>query len=244
MTFKNFEKQIKKKLDERAIQPSERSWDEVASALKETNGTGRNNYYRYAIAAGFIGILIISVAYFNWEGSDTPEDPQIVNTPSKNDTGKHVKTTQNGVIMTSENGQKETNGNAEKERIKAKKGEPEKEIMLAAVERGSAMNPDIKVSPAHSEEIIETKVAELIAQVDILEKNDDTLTDAEVDSLLRRAQKEILAENLLKENRAVDAAALLNEVEDELDQSFRDQIFEKLKTGFIKVRTAVADRNN
>jgi len=38
--------------------------------------------------------------------------------------------------------------------------------------------------------------------------------------------------------------ALLTEVEGELDQSFRDQIFEKLKSGFLKVRTAVADRNN
>jgi len=36
----------------------------------------------------------------------------------------------------------------------------------------------------------------------------------------------------------------LNEVEGELDISFREQIFESLKTGFLKVRTAVADRNN
>ena len=35
----------------------------------------------------------------------------------------------------------------------------------------------------------------------------------------------------------------LTEVEDELDQSFRDQIFDSLKEGFLKVRTAVADRN-
>ena len=31
--------------------------------------------------------------------------------------------------------------------------------------------------------------------------------------------------------------------EDELDESFRDQIFDALKSGYLKLRTAVADRN-
>jgi len=65
------------------------------------------------------------------------------------------------------------------------------------------------------------------------------LTNAEVDDLLRSAQEEILREKLFSQNGSVDAMAL----QDELDQSFRDQIFESLKTGFLKVRTAVADRN-
>ncbi|MFK7811850.1 MAG: hypothetical protein AB8B59_05100, partial [Maribacter sp.] len=69
------------------------------------------------------------------------------------------------------------------------------------------------------------------------------LTEAEVDDLLRNAQEEIFRDELFNRNGSVDALALLNEVETELDKSFRDQIFESLKTGFLKVRTAVADRN-
>ena len=42
----------------------------------------------------------------------------------------------------------------------------------------------------------------------------------------------------------VDAMALLAEAETEMDQTFREQLFIKLKNGFNKVRTAVADRNN
>ncbi|CAN0604335.1 unnamed protein product, partial [Ectocarpus sp. 12 AP-2014] len=71
-----------------------------------------------------------------------------------------------------------------------------------------------------------------------------TVTDAEVDSLLTRAQDEILRDKIFNKDKSVDAMALLTEVEDELDKSFRDQIFDSLKAGFIKVRTAVADRNN
>jgi hypothetical protein len=37
---------------------------------------------------------------------------------------------------------------------------------------------------------------------------------------------------------------LLSDVEDELNRSLRDQLFEKLKEGYQKVRTAVVYRND
>ncbi|MEL6919028.1 MAG: hypothetical protein AAFO99_15030 [Bacteroidota bacterium] len=95
-----------------------------------------------------------------------------------------------------------------------------------------------------SKEIIDIKIAEVIAQVDQLEQDNAIVTNAEIDSLLRVAQKEILTDKLVKGNKKVDPAVLLAEAEFELDKSFRDQIFETLKNGYLKVRTAVADRNN
>ena len=86
-------------------------------------------------------------------------------------------------------------------------------------------------------------MAGIVAQLDVLEQY-SAVTDAEVDSLLKRAQDEILRDKLFNTDKSVDAMALLTEVEGELDQSFRDQIFNSLKASFIKVRTAVADRNN
>ncbi|MBT8311926.1 MAG: hypothetical protein HKP23_03715, partial [Flavobacteriaceae bacterium] len=91
---------------------------------------------------------------------------------------------------------------------------------------------------------IQEKITEVVAEVRLLELNNEALTEAEVDSLLRKAQNELLKERLFKTDNTVDAVALLNEVETELDQSSRDQIFDRLKTGFMKVRTALADRNN
>jgi len=49
---------------------------------------------------------------------------------------------------------------------------------------------------------------------------------------------------VFQDNGKVDAMALLIEVEDEIDQSFRDRIFKKLKDGLFKARTAIANRNN
>jgi ABC-type phosphate transport system auxiliary subunit len=91
--------------------------------------------------------------------------------------------------------------------------------------------------------LIDEKINTLVAQVMNLENQNVPVTDAEIDSLLLLAQKELLTDRLLKANDQVDAMALLSEVEDELDRTFRGQLFEKLKDGFFKVRTAVADRN-
>ena len=77
-----------------------------------------------------------------------------------------------------------------------------------------------------------------------MEDGKESVTDAEVDSLLRHAQRELLADKAFNESNGVDAQELLAGVEDELNKSFRDQVFEKHKNGFVKVRTAVADRNN
>ena len=42
----------------------------------------------------------------------------------------------------------------------------------------------------------------------------------------------------------IDASDLLQDVEADLDQSFRDKVFKTLKSSYYSVKTAVADRNN
>jgi len=101
-----------------------------------------------------------------------------------------------------------------------------------------------KVVRSQTEKLINAKIAEIVAQVDLIENGNLSISNAEVDSLLRKAQNELVTDKIFNREGQVDAMALLNEVEGELDKSFREQIFESLKTGFLKVRTAVADRNN
>ena len=76
-------------------------------------------------------------------------------------------------------------------------------------------------------------------------KPNTTVTDREVDSLLKVASKELLKDKLAKESsRTVDAKLLLEDVEDEMGQSFRTKVYEVLKDGYKTVKTAVAQRND
>lgn len=70
-----------------------------------------------------------------------------------------------------------------------------------------------------------------------------TVTDAEVNELLAEAAREISQQRNFYNRGKVDADALLADVESEIDQSFRREVFEMLKDGFQKARTAIVSRN-
>ena len=89
------------------------------------------------------------------------------------------------------------------------------------------------------------KVNEVVAQIQKLQQENNEVTSQEIDALLEAAQKEITMRKLYNEaTNVVDAKALLQSVEDDLDLSFRNKVFSALKSGYETIKTAVAERNN
>lgn len=241
-----FEKHIKNKLGEREINPSEGSWDKISGQLQTPEPSKRNKFFWYSIAAAFIGILIVSTIYFNKSDEAIDAEIQIVDTPYERN---NLPEKQSKIIE--QNNEKEKIVNAQRV-TRNEITEPKKKI-----EKGVSYNSQVASNQKVNQEIIKdevltntkeqlfnAKITEVIAQVNLFEKNNLPVSSIEVDSLLRKAQQEILSDKIFSQEGEVDAMALLNEVEGEMDQTFREQIFETLKEGFLKVRTAVADRNN
>lgn len=249
METDKFEKHIKTKLQEREIQPSANAWSKIASELNDDDAKKNPVYLWMGIAASVVVLIGIAMFYFNDNTAATKIPTEIVDI-EKERTLKEVPLKDVLPIVKEEvevvaHSETETSieNVVEEENIQIKEQEPlvlKDEIEVAV----NQVPPSTSVEKlVVTDDIINSKVADVIAQVTVLEQN-STVTDAEVDSLLKRAQDEILRDKIFNKDKSVDAMALLTEVEDELDQSFRDQIFDSLKAGFIKVRTAVADRNN
>ncbi|WP_350285108.1 hypothetical protein [uncultured Croceitalea sp.] len=244
------EKHIKSKLKERQIRPSDVAWNKIEAELGDAPKSNNKGYY-YGIAASFIGVLIVSSIYF-LGGSVEDQQPKVevvVSEPRLKE-----KESLDSDNVTKDVFEKpavfQSNTTLADTRTVMGKVSPMVDLMDKVVEEDILTDntPEKKamaqVALNDNDKIIEAKLNKVLAQVTNLEAQNVLVTDAEVDSLLRVAQREILTDQLLQDNGKVDAMVLLNEVEEELDQSFRDQIFEKLKDGFFKVRTAVADRNN
>ena len=249
MAPNKFEKHIKNQLEEREIRPSATAWESLSERLDaETPRAKKRDYFLYGIAASVIGLLIISILYFNTSDTVNATDVQIVDTNEEaieNKISSEIETRDVQEAVVQSQPSKEQSSSAIKSRN-------EHSISMVKNQVASVEKMDVRIESVlekvatveiSKEEVIHTKILEIVAAVDSLEQNNGALTNVEVDNLLRNAQEEILRDKLFNENGSVDAMALLTEVEDELDQSFRDQIFESLKTGFLKVRTAVADRN-
>lgn len=246
-----FEKHIKEQMQEREIQPTASAWERVSERLEAVPATKSNKFLWYAVAASFIGILIVSTLFFQSEDKPLEGDVQIVDT-DKNESKQDGMISKEQIILDEEQNFDDDNVSISSNEIVI----PEKELNkgssgLQNIDSDRIVLNDDEIKKVAVYELLEDadnnidlKIKEVLAQVALLEQNKASLTDVEVDSLLYEAQRQLLTEKIFKDNGSVDAMALLTEVEDELDQSFRDQIFDKLKSGFLKVRTAVADRNN
>ncbi|MEP2280140.1 hypothetical protein [Maribacter sp.] len=250
METDKFEKHIQAKFQEREILPSENAWSKISSELNDDAPKKKPVYLWLGIAASVVVLIGVALFYFKGTAVENEIPLKIVDTEEEN--------IQEEVLIEEPVSFK----NEEQIVVVVLETEPSSktvevnEVLMPKVEEPLIIDDEIKVAVVDnvpnnkssetlivSDEIINSKVAAIIAQVDVLEQH-STVTDAEVDSLLKRAQDEILREKIFNKDKSVDAMALLTEVEDELDQSFRDQIFNSLKASFIKVRTAVADRNN
>lgn len=247
-----FETHIKSKLDGREITPSDVAWSKVSKGLKPGPVTRKPNYFWLGIAASVAVLVSVAVFYLNKGQNELSTTPQFVETPAKQiieapeETNKEKPTTTyEGLVVEEIQELKTTESkidNLVDDSLKSdfvKQNQEDALVMeFHTQETKEAQSP---VQP--SEKVLNEKIAEVVAQVALLEQSSQ-VSDAEVDSLLRNAQEAIFKEQLFKPDQSIDAMALLTQVEEELDQSFRDQIFQSLKAGFIKVRTAVADRNN
>jgi len=237
------EKHIKEKLEERTIVPSKGAWDKIAPQIKEPVQRKRNTWFPYAIAASVVGIVLVSVFFFT-NGSDPEmQRPQVVETEKQGETSiKSIEKVAEELVPEVEAEVAETKS----EPIATEKMEesiPKKSVSNTAIAAQEVREPLRDEVQINSDKLIAQKVEEVVAQVQIMEDAKQDVTDAEVDSLLRAAQRQILTDKLFADGGSVDAMSLLAEVEDELDESFRDQIFDALKSGYLKLRTAVADRN-
>lgn len=254
MELDKFEKHIKDKLKDREIPPSPAAWDKIQGHIQVAEKERTPFYLWMGVAASILVILGLFFMNDKSTSNKNTEPTQVVNTFN----GKEIIEKEQGEINVKENNfvaaSEEISDIPFKEKINPKKNsnlslasqeleEPKLEKEIIDVHKTRIVFNSEKENKVFNDSLLDIKIAEVLVQVNKMEQSAE-ITDAEVDSLLLKAQQDILREQLFTSNQTVNAMALLTEVEEELDQSFRDQIFNKLKTGFLKVRTAVADRNN
>jgi len=255
-----FEDNIREELQEREIVPSTDAWEKLASRLDSKPQKRIRRSIWLSLAAGFTGILIVVSFFFKDTASPIQTSPTLVKktpqvndvVPAKNDSRvvNNVKKAPSNKIPAGlqTNKQPKTHQNSVKESIATNNNTSKTLKSKAPIKENTAFSAidnteqNTLTKPNQEEAFINTKVEEVVAQVQSLQNKNNTVSASEIDALLLAAQRNI---NLSRvKNKKVNATALLNVVEFELETSFRDKVFEALGEGFEKVRTAVVERNN
>lgn len=246
-----WEDNIRETLENRTIKPSATSWDTLAGQLDAADKKkSKTMYWWIGIAASVVAILFTVNVFFNGNSTES-QSPVIVNTQEQVDeynipteklpVEEQIATTQQDDEML----QPVDKNTAEKELLKNQNDltpPVNKYSSVAKIEKEITEPLDTNLQM----EILEDKkVSEIVAQIQDLKSKGQTVTDADIDALLAQAQKEIRFQTMAQGGTlTVDANALLQDVESNLQQSFRNKIFEALKNSYETVKTAVAERNN
>ena len=243
MAPNNIENSIKDKLEKRALTPSVDAWSKLSNKLDIQEKKQNNKaYWWLGIAASIIGVVFVVSQFLN-------DNTQEIGIPKIADSPEVIQDEKSNAIVL-ENTDLNTVEDLSASPIEIHDLKKVQDI-VTVVKKSELAKKEV----AKSESIVETprkelsfeeqKIQDVVAQVQIMKNENQEITDADIEQLLIEAQKEIKLNRLNNETlNVVDANALLQDVEQELDQSFRSKVFEALKSSFDSVKTAVAQRND
>jgi len=246
-----FEDNIKQELEKRVLTPSDSAWDKLETKLKTINKSNKNQKWWFmGLAASLVGIFLVTSLVFQEKGEiefpnnqvvDIEQEQQvdgIVNPNTDFQTTPVNNTIEESVAKVETTPQDK--GSSTQQKLKARSFTPNQQI---AVET-SVQNNESK-SQEESMSFKEIKAQEVVAQIETPLETNSQVGDAEIESLLNSAQEDIANQNSFnQETNTVDAVALLEDVEIDLERTFRDKVFESLKSSMQNVSTAIAQRNN
>ncbi|WP_108866438.1 hypothetical protein [Aquimarina aquimarini] len=265
-----FEDKMKEKLGQRTIQPSANSWERLEDKLSNVQGkqrySKRNLWYK--VVAICVVMLITTAIVVDKNSEEEPTGSQFVDSNKEIIEKEGVEVVYDKVLekrIQDNTDVLENDTTANKLDIslsQSKKAIHKERIVSNATIFNDTVDEKIfsnhkydrKImvsdKPLHTKKqagfidslVIENKIAGVVAEIKELQKNKIQISDKEIDILLQKAQKEIAIEKN-GNSVMVNASILLQDVEQELDEKFKQRVFEALKRGFQKVKTAVVERN-
>ncbi|KUJ62074.1 hypothetical protein AR687_08580 [Flavobacteriaceae bacterium CRH] len=232
----NFEKDFRDKLNQRKIEPSHKAWDRLDAMLSIAEESkpqkASKNKWLY-IAASIVGFLLVGTFFFNQKKNniETPKENVVIKENVKKDS--IVKPSLNAIDTS------------------------KTEIANSDKSSGQILKKEEKINPNQKSHKRIKNQENQIAESSVIIKNNqekqsisnqattvETSKNENVDQLITSAEKTVVAENSTKAKKIkVNASDLLNQVDGELELSFRERVITKVNKNYQTVKVAVTNRN-
>jgi hypothetical protein len=223
------EKQFKEKLNSREIKPTEMAWDRLNSMLTQAEQINQDQSSKKRktkfdwlyIAASFIGILIVSSVFYQQKENTI-------------DLKKNTVVTKNTITT-----------EKSKTTIQPENLKPNFSRSILKLENNSLVETNSEIE-RKIENVASTNQEQSVAEVKsvdqkvIIAKNNDAVPE-NIESLLASVEKKPNHKNL---SVKIDASTLLNQVDGELQMSFREKTINAITQKYKETAEALASRNN
>lgn len=244
MAQNKLENQIKEKLNSREIQPSAQAWDRLDAMLTvaEEKKTKRSffSYKFIGIAASVLVFVTLGMFFFTQKEVEKQSDRNVVtkevekdtinDTNTKNVFPNPVKEQINDVVVSSEK---------PKINIQQPRTNNKKSIIN---QKTTAINQFVE---NQSQVVVNQNQVQPQKDGEIAIKEKENLkTEIKSDEqLFKSLDKVALNATTKKSTLKVDAKSLLNQVDGELDLTFREKVINSINKNYKNVKVAVSNRN-
>lgn len=222
MGLNKLEKQFQEKLNKREINPSEVAWDRL-DVILSVNEKPKQKFTWLYFAASFIGFLLVGTIFFKTKENTlvTEKNKGVIEQSIQNDSSK----TQNESVI------------KEPGLLKTILNEKTASLVEISKTKKNILEPQfIKTStqivtenqPQNQNELI-------IANCNSISVN--------IDSLLASVEKKSISDHK-KSSVIINPTTLLNQVDGELQVSFREKALNTISQKYKEARAALANRNN
>ncbi|MCI4441873.1 MAG: hypothetical protein JHC39_00055 [Lentimicrobium sp.] len=215
------ENQFREKLNPREINPSEAAWDRLDAMLSIAEKPKQKFTWLY-IAASFIGSLLISTVFFNQKENtiDFKKNNIVIENPTQKDSSKpEIK-------------------NLKKELISPKTIIKQETKTLVQTQKNTKINVENEIIKAPEKVVAEIQPNN---QNEPIAVNGKTSLE-NIDSLLASVEKPNLETK--KAAIKINSTSLLNQVDGELQVSFREKAINTITKKYKEAKEALANRNN
>lgn len=261
-----FEEQLKEKLEKRAIQPSPEAWNTLSNRLDHQDKKGINkSFWWLGIAASIVGIILVTTFVFDnpetilsepvivdINNNEKPKTDVVVSEDIETQNQEPVKDSKSEIKLANE--EQVVSQKAKSSELSSPKADMNlKEAVVSNDVKAREQTQIATETLLNTSDFEQAKLNDVVAEINRLNTENQGISEEEIDSLLKQAEREILkhrnpsfggARGSHENTKTVDARALLQDVEADLEQSFRSKVFEALKSSYVTVKTAVAERNN
>lgn len=233
---------IQEQLRARKLKPSEHSWEVLEARLNEhqKKGSGKNFVWIAAASVAALVLLMIGVFKNDITAPVLPEE-QSVETLEE-----FVAPETNPVEVNDTNDSEFIAMPVVPERTKEEENStPQPKRKQEFIASNELREKELKENPALEEMADQLKIEGPVVAVSeglqVLDLED--ISEAEVEDLLKEAETS-MAMRKQREQRKADADWLLFDVEMELDQNFKDRVFDALKSAVTNPKNTITKRDN
>lgn len=219
------ETQFREQLNSREIKPSEMAWTKLDAMLSATEKPKAKFPWLY-VAASFVGLLLIGTAYFNLKESpiQTQKNGVVIQHPVVSKTGSIVLDSTNLKIQG-----EDSFSNKKSVKINNK--------FINTTQKSTIVEKSLNQS-----QTADVVIANQEAEQEPISTQTNTFT---VDQLLARVDKSARLNNKTNQDLKVyvNPNQLLQQIDNDLEPSYRQNVFSKVAENFKAVKDAFVNRN-